>query len=114
MLQLNWPEMACYVSCCMQIDYDLVDFDDDLVLMIEGLWNKIIECKEAFESKDLTVNFWKAKVMASGSITKDGSSEIKLDQYAFCSLRVMDNSVLYKQCGRWIHSRCAGVKMVTA
>ena len=30
-----------------------------------------------------------------------------------CSLRVRANSVLCSQCGKWIHGRCAGVKIVT-
>ena len=30
------------------------------------------------------------------------------------SLRVRVNSVLCVQCGKWIHSRCAGVKRVTS
>ena len=50
-------------------------YADDLVLMsetIEGLLTKLFELKEAFESKGLKVNPWKAKVMFNGGITKGG------------------------------------------
>ena len=57
-------------------------YADDLVLMsktIEGLMNKFIKWKKAFESKGLNVNHWKTKVMVSGGITKDGMSKSKVD-----------------------------------
>ena len=66
-----------------------------------------------FESKGLIVILWRTKVMVSGSITKDDLSESNVDPCGVCSLRVKDNSVLCLQCGKWIHSRCAGVKKVT-
>ena len=53
------------------------------------------------------------KVMVNGGITKDGMSKIKVDPCGVCSLRVKTNSVLYVQCGKWIHGRCAEVKRVT-
>ena len=37
---------------------------------IEGLRNKFLKWKEAFESKGLMVNLEKTKVMVSGSITE--------------------------------------------
>ena len=40
-------------------------------------------------------------------------SKSKLDPCGFCSLRVEANSVLCLQCGKLIHSRCAGMKRVT-
>ena len=52
-------------------------YADHLVLMSEtivGLRNEFIKWKEAFESKRLTVNFGKTKVVVSGGITKDGMS----------------------------------------
>ena len=52
--------------------------------------------------------------MVSGDIKKDGMSKSKVDPCGFCSLRIKDNTVLYLQCGKWIHGRCAGVKRVTA
>ena len=51
--------------------------------------------------------------MVCGGITKDGMSESKADPCGFCGLRVMANSVLCLQCSKWIHSRCALVKMLT-
>ena len=49
--------------------------------------------------------------MVSGGITKDDMS--KSNTCGVCSLRVKANSVLCVQCGKWIHGRCVGVKMVT-
>ena len=62
---------------------------DDIVLMsetIEGLRNKFIKWKEAFESKGLKVNIGKTKVMVCGGITKDGMSKSKVDPCGVCSL----------------------------
>ena len=81
---------------------------DDLVQMsetIEGIGNKFIKWKEAFESMGLKVNLKKTKVMISGGITKDGISKSKDDLCGVCSLRVKANSVLCLQCGKWIHGR---------
>ena len=91
-------------------------YADDLVLVseiIDGLLNKFLKWKEAFESKGLKVNLGKTKVMVSSGITKDGLSKSKVDPCGVCSLRVKANSVLCLQCGKWIHGRCDGVKMVT-
>ena len=53
--------------------------------------------------------------MVSGGITKDGMSKSKVGTCScgFCSLRAKANTVLCLQCGKLIHGRCAGVKMVT-
>ena len=91
-------------------------YADDLVLVsetIEGLGNKFIKWKEAFESKGLKVNIGKTKVMVSSSITKDGLSKSNVDPCGVCSIRVASNLVLCVQCGKPIYFRCAGVKMVT-
>ena len=53
-------------------------------------------------------------VMVSSGITKDGLSKSKIDPCGVFSLRVKANSVLCVQCGKWIHGKCARVKMVTA
>ena len=50
---------------------------DDFVLMretIEGLMDKFLTLKEAFEIKGLKVNVGKAEVMVSNGITQDGLS----------------------------------------
>ena len=70
----------------------------------EGLRNKFLKLKA------MNVDLGKTMVMVSGGITKDGMSKSKVDRCGVCSLRVKANSVL---CGMWIHSRCAGVKMMT-
>ena len=51
--------------------------------------------------------------MVSGGITKDGMSKSKVDSCGVSSLRVKANTALCVQCGKWINSRCAGVKRVT-
>ena len=94
----------------------MVLYADDLVLMsetIEGLRNMFLKWKEFFESKSLKVSPGKSKAMACGGITRDGRSKSNVDPCGVCSLRVKANSVLCLQCGKWIHSRCAGVKRVT-
>ena len=77
------------------------------------LRNKFKKWKKAYESKGLNVNLGKTKVMVSCGITKDGLSKSKVDPFGVCGLRVKANSVLCLRCGKWIHGRCAGVKMVT-
>ena len=86
-------------------------YADDLLLMsktIEGL--RRVKKWKVFESKCWEVNLWKANVMVNESITKDGLSNGKVDPWWVCCLRVKAYPVL---CVQWIHSRCAGVKMVT-
>ena len=55
---------------------------------IDGLRNKFLKWKEAFESKGLKVTLWKTKVMVSGGITKGGLSKSKVDPCGVCSFRV--------------------------
>ena len=91
-------------------------YADDFVMMseiIEGLRDKFLTWKEAFESKCLKVNLGKIKVMVSSGIIQDNLSNSKVDQCWVCSLRVKASSVLCAQCGRWTHSRCARVLGVT-
>ena len=52
--------------------------------------------------------------MFSDSYTKDGLSRSKVDACGICTMRVKANTDLCEQCGKWIHSRCAGVKRVTS
>ena len=59
------------------------------------------------------INLGKIKVMVSVGITKDDISKSKVDPCGVCSLRVKANLVLCLQCGKWIHSRCSGMKQVT-
>ena len=90
---------------------------DDLVLIsetIEGLRNKLLKWKKAIESKGLKVSLGKTKVMVSGGITQDGLSKSKVDPCGVGSLRAKANSALCVQCGKWIHSRCAGMKRVAS
>ena len=57
-------------------------YADDLVLMsetIEGLRNKFLKWKEAFDSKCLNVNLGIVKVMVISSITGDGLSKKEVD-----------------------------------
>ena len=92
-------------------------YADDIVLVsetIEGLRNMFFEWKEAIESKGLKVKLGKAKVMVSGGITQDGMSMSKDDLFEVCCLIVISNSAMCAQCGKWIHGRCASLKMVTS
>ena len=82
---------------------------DYVVLMtetIEGLKNKFLKWKEAFESKSLKVNLGKTKVMDSGGITKVGLSKSKVDPCWICSLRLEAKSILCAHWGKLIHGRC--------
>ena len=61
-------------------------YADDMVLMseiIEGLRNKFLKWKEAFESKGLNVSIGKTKVMVSGGITKDACLKVELTYVGF-------------------------------
>ena len=91
-------------------------YAEDFVLMsetIEGLRNKPVIWKEAFESMGMTVNLGKTKVMVSGGITKDGMFKRKVYPCWVSSLTVKADSVLCLQCDKLIHGRCARVKNVT-
>ena len=61
----------------------------------------------------MKVNLEKTKVMVSSGITQDGLSKSNVVPCGVCSLRGKVISALCSQCGKWIHGRCAGVKMVT-
>ena len=57
-----------------------LQYADDLVLMSETivrLWYKVLEWKDAFESKGLKANLGKTKVMVCGGITKNSMSKRK-------------------------------------
>ena len=82
---------------------------DDLAMMsgtTEGLRNKFLQWKEAFESKCLTVNLGKSRVMVCGGITMDGISKSKVDPCGVCSLRVKANLVLCLLCGNMTFIQC--------
>ena len=82
-------------------------------MTIEGLLNKFLKWKEAFESKDFKDNLGKVKVMVSSGITEDCMSKGNVDPCVVCRLKVKAYSVLCVQYDKWIHSSCAGVKRVT-
>ena len=57
-------------------------YADDIDLMsetLEGLRNKFLMWKEAFESRDYKVDLDKTRVMVCGGITKDGMTKGKVD-----------------------------------
>ena len=91
-------------------------YADNLVLMsetIQALRNKFLSWK-AFESKGLKVNLGKTKVIASGGITKDGTSKREVDPCGVYRLKVKVKSDLCVECDKFIHGRCARAKRVTA
>ena len=55
---------------------------------MEGLRNKFLKWKEAFESKGLIASLGKTKVMVSSGITNNGMSKSTIDPCRVCSLRV--------------------------
>ena len=88
MLSLNWQE---------RVLSELL-YADDLVLMsetIEGLVNKFIKWKEAFESKGLNVILGKTKLMVSGYIARNGRSMSIVDPCGVCSTIVRANSFFF-------------------
>ena len=60
--------------------------------IIEGPRNKFLKWKEAFESKDLTVNIGKTKEMVSDNATKNILSKSKVDPCGASNLREKANS----------------------
>ena len=57
-------------------------YADDLVLMsetIQGLRDKFLKYKEAYESKGLKVNLGKTRIIVSSGITQDGLSKCTVD-----------------------------------
>ena len=76
---------------------------------IEGLLNKFIKWKEAFERNGLKVNLRKTKVMVSGRIIKDGMFKSK----TMWGLP-LESKVLCLHCGKWIHGRFSVMKMEIA
>ena len=73
---------------------------------------KFLKWKEAFESKGLKVNFKKTKVTVSGS--KGEVLKSKVDPCPKCGERVMANSVMCTKSGKWVHGRCAKIKVATS
>ena len=80
---------------------------------IEGLRDKFLKWKKAFESNGLKVNLGKTKVIFSSGITQDSLSKSKVEPCGICSFRLKANSELCVQCGRMTHGRCARVKRAT-
>ena len=65
---------------------------------MENLKEKFLKWKEAFENKELKVNFKKMKVMVSG--LKGEVPNGKVDPCAKCGKRVMANSVMRTKCSK--------------
>ena len=49
-------------------------------------------------------------MMISGGITKDGMSKSEVHKGGLCGMMENAKSIQSVQCGKWINSRCAGVK----
>ena len=84
-----------------------------MIETIKGLRDMFFKWKEDFESKCSKVNLGKTKVIVCGGITQDDMPKSNVDPCEVCSFRVKANSIMYLQCGKWIHGRCAGVIMLT-
>ena len=61
----------------------------------------------------MKVSLRKTKVMVSAGITKNGLSKSRVYPGEVCSLKVKADTVLSAHCGKWIHSRHAGVMIET-
>ena len=90
-------------------------YADDLVLMEETmkeLRENFEEWREAFESKRMSVNLGKKKLMVSGM--KEETFDSKIDPCGVCGTRVMSNSVLCTLYSMWlvVHARCTNTKKV--
>ena len=53
-------------------------------------------------------------MIVSSGIAKNGLSNSEINPCGDCSLRVNAKLVLFVQCGKWVHCRCAGMNMVTS
>ena len=79
---------------------------------IDGLRNKFLKWKEAYESKGRKVNLGKTKLDSVG-IAKDGLYKSKVFHCCVCSFRVKANTVFCVQCDKWINNRCTAMKRLT-
>ena len=64
-------------------------------------------------ARDMKITLGRPWSWFSDNIMKDGMSKGKVDPCWVCILGVKANWVLCLQYGKWVHSRCAGVKRVT-
>ena len=60
-------------------------------------------------SKGLKVSYVRITVVASKDVIKDVMS---INKVHLCGMGVLAHPVLCVKCGKWFHSRCAGVKTV--
>ena len=94
--------------------YELL-YADDLVLMAESMEEleaQFIHWEAAFEGKGLKGNLGKTKVMESGG----GSGVVvwaKIEPCGVCEKKAKVNFVRCKTCKKWIHAKCARVKIVS-
>ena len=61
---------------------------------------------------EVKVDLGKTKVIANRALQSLACLKVEFT-HGVCDLRVKANSILCMHCGKWIHSRCAGVRMVT-
>ena len=86
-------------------------YADDLALISKSIKNmreKLLQKKQAFESKGLKVNLRKTKVMISG--LKGEILKSKLDPFAVCDISDAKFS-LRTNCSETVHNRCAEMKI---
>ena len=89
-------------------------YADNLVVMgktMEELRENFDEWREAFESKGMSVNLGKNKLMVSRM--EEEAFDSKIDPCGVCGTHVMSNSVLCTVCGKWVHARCTEKKKVS-
>ena len=91
-------------------------YDVDFVLMsetIDGIKNRYRKWREVFHCRGLTVIHGRAKVMASGGITKGDSYMSNVYSCMIPSWMVKAYSAVLMESDKLISSRCAQMKRVT-
>lgn len=87
-------------------------YADDLVITAESkeeMKERFEIWREGMERRGLKINLGKTKVMVTG---REAAEKVKSGKFpcGCCGKGVGTNSILCKECGKWCHKKCAGVK----
>jgi len=75
----------------------------------EELMKRLNEWKDNMESKGMTVNMNKTKVMISGERQKARHKAVRWP-CGVCCKGVGSNSLQCTSCQKWVHKKCSGIK----
>ena len=87
-------------------------YADDLAVIAETeeeLIKRLNERKDNVESKGMSVNMTKTKVMISGEHQKVRQKAVRWP-CGVCSKGVGSNSIQCSSCQKWVHKKCSGIK----